>query len=574
MAGAGVAAGGLAAAALVWGGYQTTQPVLAVAVVLSLAVGWSFIFVGLAAASTRPDSQIGALMIGTGFAALARDVGAIDSHLGFALGRGVEDIAICMVGHLLISFPSGRLQGRTQKAFVGFIYFLSAPLDLIIYYLLSDQAACYACRRNLGIVHYATGSPTPVDWLLMPTVALVCAVVLWMMFRRWRRASPPLRRSLGPALAGGGLFISAIAAQRIGVLLAPPTPVRVVLAWSSEVALVCFPIGLLVGLIRSRLDRSAVADLTVALTGSPGPDLLRSALASAVHDPSLQVGYWLPEQRQYVDGSGLPVTSVERSGRTTTVLERDGRPVAALFYDTVVAEEGSLIRAVAAAAGLAIENERLHAEARAQLIEVRASRARIVEASLTERRRVERDLHDGAQQRLLGVLLGLRLVRSQLDSGDYTAAGTTVDDARHELSTGLQEIRELAHGIHPAVLTDAGLPAALRSLAERAAVPVTITAVPTQRLPSAVEQTAYYVVAESVVNTVKHAHAAAVSVCIRLDAGRLRVEIRDDGVGGAQPSQGSGLRGLSDRVAALDGNLSVRSTPGGGTTVIAELPCV
>ena len=132
-------------------------------------------------------------------------------------------------------------------------------------------------------------------------------------------------------------------------------------------------IGLLVGLIRSRLDRWAVADLTVALTGSPGPELLRSALASAVHDPSLQVGYWLPEQQRYVDGSGLPVSSVERSGRTTTVLERDGRPVAALFHDTVVAEERSLIRAVAAAAGLAIENERLHAEASAQLIEVRAS---------------------------------------------------------------------------------------------------------------------------------------------------------------------------------------------------------
>ena len=336
----------------------------------------------------------------------------------------------------------------------------------------------------------------------------------------------------------------------------------------------CFPIGLLVGLIRSRLDRSAVADLNVALTGSPGPDLLRSALASAVHDPSLQVGYWLPEQRQYVDGSGLPVTSVERSGRTTTVLERDGRPVAALFHDTVVAEEGSLIRAVAAAAGLAIETNGCTprpAPSSSRCARPGRGSSRPASPNVDAWNVICMTAPNSA---CWGVLLGLRLVRSQLDSGDYTAAGTTVDDARHELSTGLQEIRELAHGIHPAVLTDAGLPAALRSLAERAAVPVTITAVPTQRLPSAVEQTAYYVVAESVVNTVKHAHAAAVSVCLRLNAGRLRVEIRDDGVGGAQPSQGSGLRGLSDRVAALDGNLSVRSTPGGGTTVIAELPCV
>ena len=147
-----------------------------------------------------------------------------------------------------------------------------------------------------------------------------------------------------------------------------------------------------------------------------------------------------------------------------------------------------------------------------------------------------------------------------------------MDDARHELSTGLQEIRELAHGIHPAVLTDAGLPAALRSLAERAAVPVTITAVPTQPA-SVVEQTAYYVVAESLVNTVKHAHASAVSVRIRLQAGRLRVEIRETMGRAARGRLGSGLRGLSDRVAALDGHLSVSSTPGSGTTVIADLPC-
>jgi signal transduction histidine kinase len=338
------------------------------------------------------------------------------------------------------------------------------------------------------------------------------------------------------------------------------------------VALAFLPLGLLAGLVRGRLDRTAVADLAVALTGPAGHQGLRAALAQAVHDPSLDVVYWIAERQEFLDGDGTSVRLDGRPPSATTVLQRDGQPVAALLHDEVVGEQRALLEAVAATAGLAIENERLHAEVRAQLAEVRASRARIVAAAAAERRRVERNLHDGAQQSLLSVLLALRLVQAQLDAGSSDAARESLHDACKALTAALDEVRELARGIHPAVLSDAGLADALRALAERSPVPVELSAVPPGRLPSLVEETAYYVVAESLANVVKHARATRAVVDLRLRQGRLLVQVRDDGAGGAEPARGSGLRGLVDRVAAVDGHLDVDSTSS-GTRVQAEIPC-
>jgi signal transduction histidine kinase len=573
VAAAGFLSGLAAAAALIWGGYPTPTETLVPAVILTLAIGWSFLYVGLAASVARPDSRIGLLMVVAGFAALARAVAAINTHPAFVLGLALEDVVYGMAAHLLVAFPTGRLRGWRERALIGFVYTLTVPFDLAAYYFLSDIAACSACRHNIAVPRYHLGPLGTADLIIHPIVIVVCGIVLWSLLRRWKRASPALRRSLAPALLGGALFLVTIAVQRVGILLTPPVSVRVVLGWASHVALVFFPLGLLTGLIRSRLDRSGIADLAVALTGTPGPDGLRDALARAVHDPSLLVGYWLPERQQFVDGHGEPLPLEDRAGRAITFLEREGQPVAALLHDATVAEQRNLLEAVAATAGLAIENEQLHAAVRAQLAEVRASRARIVAAGVTERRRVERNLHDGAQQRLLSVLLGLRIVRTQLDQQAYATARVTVDEACRELGGAIEEIRELARGIHPAVLTDAGLPAALRSLAERSPLPVEIAAVPQERLPALVEETAYYVIAESLVNIVKHAGASRVSVEVRRVDGRLLVAVADDGVGGADPAAGSGLRGLADRVAALDGCLRIASRHSDGTRIIAELPC-
>jgi signal transduction histidine kinase len=238
---------------------------------------------------------------------------------------------------------------------------------------------------------------------------------------------------------------------------------------------------------------------------------------------------------------------------------------------TFLYEDRALLDAVGAAARLAIENSRLQAQLRAQLAEVRASRARIVAAGDAERRRLERDLHDGAQQRLLGIRLALRLARQRVGHDD-AEVDELLQEADQELMTGLDELRALARGIHPAVLTDEGLPAALASLARRATVPVEIKAVPEERLTAPVEAAAYFVASEALANVAKHAHASIVTITVTRSDGWVRLEVADDGIGGAEAGRGSGLSGLRDRVEALDGHLEVVS-PATGTTLRAEFPC-
>jgi signal transduction histidine kinase len=228
------------------------------------------------------------------------------------------------------------------------------------------------------------------------------------------------------------------------------------------------------------------------------------------------------------------------------------------------------VSAAGAAAALALENERLDAELRARYEDLRASRARLVDASDAARRRIERDLHDGAQQRFVSLALTLRLARNRLDP-DSEAAGL-VDRGLEELDAGLSELRELARGIHPAVLSERGLAPAIESLAARAPVPVEVSVLPAQRLPPPVETAAYFLVAEALTNVARYAQASEADVAVTRENGRAVIEVRDDGVGGADPRSGSGLRGIADRVAALDGRLHVDSPVGGGTVVRAEIP--
>jgi signal transduction histidine kinase len=199
------------------------------------------------------------------------------------------------------------------------------------------------------------------------------------------------------------------------------------------------------------------------------------------------------------------------------------------------------------------------------------ARQRIIAAADAERRRIERDLHDGAQQRLVALATMLSLAEARFKT-DPERAGELVARAREEAELAVKDLRDLARGIHPAVLSDLGLAAALEALAARAPVPVQVSGVPSGALPPAVEAATYFVTAEALTNVAKYAHASECSVCLSLEDGRLRVEIRDDGVGGADPSTGSGLHGLQDRVEALDGSLEVDSPPGDGTAVIVELP--
>jgi signal transduction histidine kinase len=243
-----------------------------------------------------------------------------------------------------------------------------------------------------------------------------------------------------------------------------------------------------------------------------------------------------------------------------------------ICHDASLDTEPELVAAVGAAASLALENERLNVELRARVEELRASRARIVEAADEERRRLERDLHDGAQQRLVSLALNLRLIDSKLDS-DPQAARDLLGETANELGEATTELRELARGLHPAVLSDRGLGPALEALAGRAPLEVELGEPPAERLPAPVESASYFVVAEALTNVARYANASRAEVRVSRANGRVEVEVRDDGDGGADPAAGSGLRGLADRVSALDGRLEVVSPQGRGTVVRAVIPC-
>jgi signal transduction histidine kinase len=356
--------------------------------------------------------------------------------------------------------------------------------------------------------------------------------------------------------------------------LASVTSSEASIYWIELVFVLAASLGFLVGLLRTRMTRAAVGDLVVEL-GSAGlpAEGLREALARRLGDPSLEILYHVPTRGGYVDADGRRVElPQDDAGRIVTLLESDGTPIAALVHDEVLGHDPEILEAVSAAAQLAIANERLRAEVRSQLEEVRASRARIVQAGDAERRRVERDLHDGAQQRLVTLSLRLGLLRERVETVDGRDLTADLDSVAKELHEAIDELRELSRGIHPTVLTDEGLGAAVESLVDRSPIHVTIEALPVERWSAPIEATAYFVAAEALTNAAKHAPGAEVRLSVSRVGDNVRVVVVDDGPGGAR-LDGSGLRGLEDRVAAAGGSFSLESRPGEGTVVRAEIPC-
>ncbi len=575
---ASLVAGVGACVGLVAGGYRTPPDVVGPALALALAVGWSFVGVGVLAWRRRPESRTGLLMVVLGFAWFARFTVAVASPLGFAVGVLLGSVYLSVLCHLLITFPTGRLGSRPQWVLVAVGYLLSAPLDLVFLLLGASRGiADGPPPNNLVVVATSTAfaaNPDPVDRTIQVVVLALLSGIVVVVLRRWLRAGEAQRRALGPGVWGGVAVIVSLMVQRTAFLLVLPPTARIVLAWAAQVVLVVWPLALLFGVVRSRLDRSAVGTMVTELGAGLAPERLRDVLARTLHDPTLQLAFWLPARGGFLDAHGTPVVvEPPADGRALTYLERDGARLAVLVHDAAVADEPELVRAVAAAASMAVDNERLQVEIRARLREVEESRARIVEAGDTARRQVERDLHDGAQQRLLTVALALKLARGQLGRSAPEQIAALLDEAGDELSGALHELRELARGIYPVLLTDAGLGPAIEELAQRSPIPATVLAVPPGRLPGPVEQAAYFVVSEALANAAKHAGAGEVRVTAEVVAGTLCVEVVDDGVGGADPA-GSGLRGLADRVAAVGGTLEVRGARGEGTHLTARLPAL
>jgi len=303
--------------------------------------------------------------------------------------------------------------------------------------------------------------------------------------------------------------------------------------------------------------------------GRARPEAIEGILGEVLSDPVLELRFWLPESESYVDARGRPADD-STDERQRTPVQRAGVPVALVRHSPPSIERPNLLDDVVADAGLAIEIARLRVELRRQLEEVEASRGRIVSAGYEERRRIERDLHDGAQARLVSIGLALRHAQHELDPASSPAT-TALDGAVDEVTLAIEELRDLARGVRPAQLDD-GLAPALRELAGRSPVPVDVSA-GSERFPGDLEAAAYFIASEGLTNAVKHAQASKISVSANRDNGTLVVTVTDDGVGGASEAEGTGLRGLSDRVEAHQGALRVESVPDRGTTLTAALPC-
>jgi signal transduction histidine kinase len=540
----------------------------------ALVIGLGFIGAGLFAWYRNPGNSIGVLMVATGFAWYVAQLARLEPALLFSIGFALENLYVACAVHLLLAYPSGRLEGRIDRLLVACTYATVTlgfvPLALFV---SSAQYGCAGCPDNVFLLENVPFfAQSWLDGLSVLGVVVPLAVVARLV-QRWRRASRPLRRTVTPVFLAGAALMITLATLLAAALLGGSMELIDIFFYSSLPALALVPFLFLAGLARGRMLRgSGLGRLVRRLGASLERGELRAALAEALGDPSVELAYWLPDSRQYVDAEGRPVELPgPDSGRSVTEVDRAGRRIAAIVHDPTLLDDPERVREVGAAAALALENERLEAELRAKVEEVRASRSRLVEVGWRQRRRLERDLHDGAQQRLVSLALTLRMARDRLgaEGGD---AAMLLDRSREELDLALSELRELARGIHPTVLADRGLSAAVDALADRAPLPVHVRDVPPERLPEHIELTAYFVISEALTNITKYASASQAWVSVTHRNGRLVLEVGDDGVGGADVGRGTGLRGLADRLDAIDGRLYVESEPGRGTTVRATMP--
>ena len=493
-------------------------------------------------------------------------LGYIPADIGLSLNRLLQNVSQVVLVHMALAFPTGRLGNRFDRRLVAFSYVYVIGLSFV--WLLFWLPPASWERGNVFVVwpnEEVAGGINQIGLLGAPVLA---GMGLWRLWVRWTSATPARRRVLTPviiampiALAMIGLWHVAEAINRDEIRVAMQTPVL-------RLRDLILPGGFLIGAVRSLLARGSIADLATDLGRGVPLGGLQPLLARFLRDPTLELAFPATDGSGFVHADGQPFRTDNESGaRTTTPLLRGEEVLALLVHDPALeAENPGLVRAVGSVAQLALVNERLSAQVRAQLGEVRASRARIVEAADAERRRIERDLHDGAQQRLLALATRLQTAKSTVQG-----AGNLIDEATAELHSALSDVRELARGIHPAILTDMGLGPAVDALAERLPIPVDVIA-PEGRYPEAIESAAYFLVSEALANITRHAGATAAAVRVHVEGDDLVVEISDDGHGGAHVGHGTGLRGLVDRVEGLGGRLRVNSPAGGGTVIRATLP--
>lgn len=539
---------------LVWGLwseiilYRTGAPALDV--LRDLAIGWIYLYGGIAIWSSRPGNRTGRLMTLVGLTWFIGNLQLSDQPIVHDIGVAFADVvSVCLIALILV-YPTGRLETR---------------LDRITVVILAIGTTLNNAVRLLPLPPEIDLEP-PRLYVGLSMAVLAYAVVL----RRWVVAPARRRQELLPVLIAGLVLMTVLGTNLALQLLEIPAELQALILAARGLAPAAIPLALLVGFyrqseLRQRALLDAIPDVMIRFTRDGHYLDVRDRDSALFEGPVEGVDGRIqealpPEVGEALVAAGAAAidTGAIQSVDFSVELPSGRRDFEARLTPSGADEVTAVIRDFT--------------EQRAAQRELRQSRARIVEAALAERRRLERDLHDGAQQHLVSVSLALRLARTKLRQDVDAAALADLDEAGDELRTALVELRELARGIHPAILTEAGLGPAIESLAARSTVPADVTAVPDRRLPPAVESTAYFVVSEALANVAKYASATRATVSAACPGDSLRVEVRDDGIGGADPSRGSGLRGLADRVAAIGGTLSVASPVGDGTRLVVELP--
>jgi signal transduction histidine kinase len=545
-------------------------------ILMEFTVAWVFLVSGLVVWTRRPSNRCGWLLVAAGF---AWPVGAFAGSgiealqvFGFAFSRWYD----FLLAWALLAYPTGSLRTRHDRALVVVLGSLFAlrTFSRLFLFVGPDLTGC-DCVENRFLPVTDDRYWRWVEDLFIWGLTVGTALVLLSCFLRWRAASAAGRRMLLPALVASSLLLLAVLSEAgtgWNALMASVPLLRtyVVSAWSHAAVAV----ALVLGFVRLDHLRTVVVDLVGELGGDLPPERLTLALRQALGDSNLSFLTWSADAHAYVDERNQPVSLPDTgSTRAVTFIEWDGHPRAALVHEAALLEDPGLVGAVAAAIRLTRDNAALEAENSRQLAELASSRARIVRAADEERHRIERDLHDGAQQRLVSIALSLRLLETRMQQEEDADVLTSLRTAIDDLTEALEDLRDLARGIHPAVLTEAGLAKALESLVDRSSLTIDPAIDVPDGVPADVAAAAYFVASEALANAAKHSGARRVSLTATVVSGRLNVVVEDDGVGGASLVAGGGLVGLADRVAAAGGSLSVTSTLGAGTRIEVDLPC-
>jgi signal transduction histidine kinase len=523
-----------------------------------LAAGGALMACGLLSWQRRGLHGFGALTTAGGFGwfLLEWNNPGVGSAAVFTIGLVLFLVAPPLVAHAVLAYPAGRLGPPLERAGLAVAYSGAIVVLGLLPALVFDPVAqgCSECPRNLVLVHGDSGAYDTLNstgaWLGLAWSLLLIALIVW----RFLRSTAAMRGLLMPVLATGGAYLVLVAALFAhsldrGFVSNGALDRRL---WLGQAAtLVALALGVASSWLRARRTRTALARIVVDLSATPVPGALEQALAKRLGDPRLRLAYPVADGR-YVDAAGHELAVTQE----TTPLVRDGVEVARLVHQPGLLDDQALVDELTRATRLVLDNERLQAEARAQLEDLRASRARVIADGDAARRRLERDLHDGAQQRLVGLALTLSLARVQ----GGPDADARIGEAEAELRAALADLRELAHGIFPAILADEGFAAAVEALAEEA--PIRIAALPLDRLDPAVEAAAYLVVAE----TIKHSDAGTVTLKAAHRRGLLVLDLECEHA----PDE---LVEIEDRVGALDGRLGVVRSASGSVTIRAEIPC-